>query len=199
MINFNNLNESPPYKIFLSYYEKALQKNNPDIEAILIASLNQGTQEVDARFVNLKYIQNNDWIFFTNYGSPKATQFESHNQITAVFFWHTINVQIRIKAKIKKLNNKICDEHFQNRSFKKNALAISSSQSKKIASYEQIEKKYQLIVESNSVLVERPSHWGGYSFTPYYFEFWEGHKSRINKREVFELKNGDWQNFFLEP
>ena len=34
-------------------------------------------------------------------------------------------------------------------------------------------------------LFDRPSNWGGYSFKPYYFEFWEGHKSRLNKRNVY--------------
>ena len=36
----------------------------------------------------------------------------------------------------------------------------------------------------------RPDFWGGFSFVPYYFEFWQGHKNRLNKRHVFEQKDG---------
>ena len=44
-----------------------------------------------------------------------------------------------------------------------------------------------------------PEYWGGYSFTPYYFEFWKGHESRINKREVFDQIDGVWKQSFLQP
>ena len=44
-----------------------------------------------------------------------------------------------------------------------------------------------------------PDYWGGYSFVPYYFEFWEGHQSRINKREVFEKIDNVWKHFILQP
>ena len=43
-------------------------------------------------------------LFFFNYSSPKSKDFfESHNQITALIYWNSINVQIRMKAKIKEL------------------------------------------------------------------------------------------------
>ena len=48
-------------------------------------------------------------------------------------------------------------------------------------------------------LYKRPSYWGGYSFTPYYFEFWKGHKSRINKREIYKREGDEWMKSFLSP
>jgi len=44
-----------------------------------------------------------------------------------------------------------------------------------------------------------PEYWGGFSFIPYYFEFWVGHESRINKREVFDKTEGIWKHSFLQP
>ena len=38
---------------------------------------------------------------------------------------------------------------------------------------------------------------GGYSFSPYYFEFWDGHKSRVNKRYVYELVKNKWVEYYL--
>ena len=49
--------------------------------------------------------------FFSNYQSPKAKSFESHNQITALFYWNTINIQTRIKANIHKSSQIISDMH----------------------------------------------------------------------------------------
>ena len=48
-------------------------------------------------------------------------------------------------------------------------------------------------------LTSCPENWGGFSFIPYYFEFWEGHISRINKRVVFEFKNENWIEYFIQP
>ena len=45
----------------------------------------------------------------------------------------------------------------------------------------------------------RPNFWGGYSFIPYYFEFWEGHESRLNKRDVYEMKSNEWEHGILQP
>lgn len=199
MINISNLNNSEPYKRFKEEYFQATEKNQSNIEAVLISSYNKNINEVDARFVNLKYINNDQWIFFSNYNSPKAIQFQSHNQITAIFYWNSINVQIRIKAIIAKSPKKISDSHFSNRDHEKNALAISSEQSKFIKHYDEVINNYRKVLNEKTLIKKRPDNWGGYSFTPYYFEFWKGHTSRLNKREVFEQKNQIWQHSFLQP
>ncbi|MDB9816017.1 pyridoxamine 5'-phosphate oxidase, partial [Gammaproteobacteria bacterium] len=43
------------------------------------------------------------------------------------------------------------------------------------------------------------SYWGGFSFEPYYFEFWTGQKFRLNKRESFQLESNKWQKKILQP
>ena len=168
------------------------------IEAISISSYNKETKEVDSRYVNLKYISNDEFIFFSNYDSPKASAFNSHNQIAALLYWSSINVQIRMKAKIKKMSNDYNQRYFENRSKKKNALAISSNQSKPINSYKQVIENYNKSL-NNDNLKKCPEYWGAYSFTPYYFEFWEGHESRLNKREIFEEIDGCWRHSFVQP
>ena len=88
--------------------------------------------------------------------------------------------------------------YFAKRDEKKNALAISSAQSKTIESYEAIQKNYELSLKKSN-LTECPEYWGGYSFTPYYFEFWEGHDLRLNKRDIYEMKSNDWKHDILQP
>jgi pyridoxamine 5'-phosphate oxidase len=198
MFRLTNLNNSTPYKLIEKYYDLALNKNEEHIEAISISSYSSEKNEVDSRFVNLKMIDNDEFIFFSNYHSPKASQFLSNNQIAAVFFWRTINVQIRMKAKIKKLPSEVSDKYFSERSKDKNALAISSRQSQKISSYEDVIKNYNLVLDKCNLEV-RPDYWGGYSFTPYYFEFWEGHESRLNKREAYEKNDDSWKHLILQP
>ena len=169
------------------------------IEAISVSSYNRAASEVEARYVNLKYIVNNEWIFFSNYHSPKANQFESHSQVSILIYWASINTQIRMKAKIFKTSAEFSNEHFQGRTKEKNALAISANQSQIIGSFDEVEKNFYETLESMTSEMVRPDFWGGYSFIPYYFEFWQGHKNRLNKRHVFELQDKEWAERFLQP
>ena len=198
MIQFDNLSSEIPYKIFKEKYDNSLNANQKVIEAVCISSFSSKKKEVNARFVNLKIIKEKEFIFFSNYESPKSQDFMSHDQITALIYWNSTNVQIRMKAKIKKTSRDFNVEYFAKRDKKKNALAISSNQSNKIASYENVSTNYQKSLHEDN-LKQCPKYWGGYSFVPYYFEFWEGHESRLNKREVYEMKNNEWNYFILQP
>jgi len=198
MIEFNNLSQEIPYLVFKEKYNDSLNANQSNIEAVCIASYSSKKEEVNARFVNLKFVNNKEFIFFSNYKSPKSQDFITHTQITALIYWNSINLQIRMKARIKKTPREFNQEYFKQRDKKKNALAISSAQSDQIASYDDVYKNYNKSLENDN-LIECPDYWGGYSFIPYYFEFWEGHESRLNKREVYEIKNNDWMHFILQP
>ena len=198
MIKFKNLNQEMPYQLFNEKYYEAVDAEQTSIEAISISSFNKELNEVDSRYVNLKFINNEEFIFFSNYDSPKASSFNSHNQIAALVYWSSINVQIRMKAKIKRTSNEFNQEYFFERSKEKNALAISSNQSKPIDSYNQVKENYNQSLK-NDDLKKCPEYWGGFSFTPYYFEFWEGHESRLNKREVFDKIDGSWKQLYLQP
>ena len=198
MIAFEDLNPAEPYQKFKYFYDLAHGSKQEIIEALCISSYSLENNEVDSRFVNLKKIKDTNFIFFSNYLSPKSSQFESHNQISAVIFWSKINVQIRIKATIDKASEAFSNDYFKGRQASKNALAISSDQSKPIDSYDMVEAQYKAALNNNNNLI-RPSYWGGYVFKPYYFEFWEGQENRVNKRQVFQLDNNSWSKSFIQP
>ena len=198
MIQFNKLNEEKPYQLLKEKYDEALKAGQKNIEAISISSYNKELEEVDSRYVNLKFITNDEFIFFSNYLSPKASSFASHNQISALFYWPSINVQIRLKAKIKKTSKKYNQKYFFHRSKEKNALAISSNQSKTIDSFNKVKDNFIKSLEKDD-LKKCPSYWGGYSFTPYEIEFWEGSEFRLNKRNLYIKDNTNWNHYILEP
>ena len=198
MIQVKNISDLPPYKLFLSYYNKAHNKKEENIEAMAISSYNKELSHVDSRYVNIKFVEDDRWVFFTNYNSPKAKQFKSHDQISGLFFWKKINVQIRIKGKITILDNEQSDIYFQKRSHEKNALAISSRQSEVAYNYQSLIDNYNYALK-NKDLSFRPKYWGGYSFTPYEIEFWEGNEFRLNKRNLYRKENTSWNHFILEP
>ena len=198
MIQFNNLSQEAPYLIYKAKYDEALNAGQKTIEAISVSSYNSKTNEVDSRYVNLKFIINDEFIFFSNYESLKASSFNSHDQVAALLYWPSINVQIRIKAEIKKTSNEYNQKYFFDRSKEKNALAISSNQSKPIDSYSQVKENYNKSLKNDDIK-ECPKYWGGYSFKPYEIEFWEGNEFRLNKRNLYTKDNTSWNHFILEP
>ncbi len=198
MIKFNNLSQDTPYQILKEKYDDAEKAGQKIIEALSVSSYSKELKEVNSRFVNLKFVDNREFIFFSNYNSPKSKEFLTHNQIIAVIYWNTINVQIRMRAEIKKTTKEFNQEYFEQRDKAKNALAISSMQSAEISSYKEVENNYNNVLKTKN-LTKCPDYWGGYTFLPYFFEFWQGHDSRLNKREVFELVGNSWKHKFLQP
>ena len=191
--------DAAPYQKFYEFYERAIEQDQVTPEAMAVSSLDDLTKEIDSRIVNLKYVTDDQWIFFSNYNSPKALQFNSHNQISVLFYWPSINSQSRVKALIKKIEARESDLHFASRSIEKNTLAIISNQSNEISSYDLIVKKFTKTLNSQNDSQHRPDYWGGYSFEPFYFEFWEGQKFRLNLRESFYLNNSQWMQKILQP
>ncbi len=198
MITFKNLCPDEPYLVLKQRYDNSIEAGQENIEAISISSFSNVTNEVNSRYVNLKFVDKNEFIFFSNYNSPKAKEFESHNQITALIFWNSINCQIRLKAIIKKTPKIFNKKYFKQRDKKKNALAISSNQSFEIESYENVKSNYNKSI-NNDDLTDCPDHWGGFSFIPYYFEFWQGSELRLNKREKYEFQKNEWKKSILQP
>jgi len=202
MINITRIENSDPYNKFAELYEQALRNNQSQPEAMVISSFDSSSQEVDSRFVNLKYVIKNEWTFFSNYNSPKSAQFKSHDQISCVFYWNKIDTQIRLKAKIGRADINLSNKHFNERSKEKNALAISSMQSKKISSYQKVLVNYEYVFKDINNFKKRPEYWGGFTFVPFYFEFWQGHESRINRRHTYipsKNNNKEWIKSTLQP
>lgn len=186
--------------IFQEFHDKGLSLSQQNIDAACLSTFNLINNEISSRFVNIKYIENNKFIFFSNFESPKAKDIETFNKVSCNFFWSNINIQIRLKGEIKKTSEEYSDQHFKNRTKEKNILSISSNQSQKIDSYDAVLAKYNKLRNDDDSFIIRPDYWGGYEISPSYYEFWEGCKNRLNKRQFFKLNNErEWETGYLEP
>lgn len=198
MIKIINCSNQTPFSRFKKEFNDAKNLNQEMIQAMCISSYSRKIKEVNSRFVNLKFVKEKDFIFFSNYDSTKAKEFKDSNKISAIFYWNKTNTQIRIKGIISKTSRDFNLKYFALRSANKNALAISSNQSKHIDSFEDVVKKFELVKSKND-LTKCPEHWGGFKIRPYCFEFWKGHKSRLNKRDAYEFNGERWIHSFLQP
>ena len=199
MFKIEKLPKSLPDKYFFNLFEEAYRENQQTIDVMVVSSFSKELNQTHSRYVNLKIIKNGEFIFFSNYEGQKARDFIDNNRVSCLLYWNKIDTQIRMNGTIKKTSSEFSNKYFNKRERNKNILAISSNQSKKIKSYQDVLDNYKRIEKTKNKL-RRPSYWGGYSFKPFYFEFWQGHSSRINKRQVFKMNpNKRWTKYFLEP
>ena len=198
MIIFKDIVKQTPFNNFYKLYCDAVKSKQKSIEAMAISSYNNELSQVDSRFVNAKYLLEDKIIFFSNYNSNKATQFDGHPQASVLFYWGKIGTQIRMKGIIKKTDKIFNATYFANRDIRKNALAISSSQSKVIQSFEMVKSKYEGTL-NNKNLSDCPDYWGGYAFKPYEIEFWNGSEFSLNRRDLYKKNKSKWDHSILEP
>ena len=161
-------------------------KHKHSLSEQFVRSLSKGSNGINSRGLKLQKVE------------TKTRRITDETEIKPRLTRNSINTQIRMRANIKQTSKEFNDNYFFSRSPKKNALAISSKQSNKIDSYERVEERYKE-TESGKDLNKCPTYWGGFVFRPYYFEFWEGHDNRLNKRKVYELQNQKWVEYFLQP
>ena len=63
MTIFKNNNNLAPFKKFRALYKEADSLNQKNIEGIAISSYSKLFKEVDSRYVNLKYLDDDKFIF----------------------------------------------------------------------------------------------------------------------------------------
>ena len=197
MIEIGDVKNIEPFQKFLNLYKIATLAGQKNIEAACLGTVSRDNNP-HSRFINIKYINKDEFVFFSNYLSAKGEHIKHNNKVSLVFYWNLAHIQIRLEGSRSKLSDKRSDLHWNKRLDSKNALAIASKQSSKSISYEDVLNNYNNCID-NKDLSERPDYWGGYIINPIYFEFWKGDKNRINEREVFELDGFDWRNYLLQP
>tara|TARA_B100000963_G_C22453090_1_gene592063 strand:+ start:251 stop:853 length:603 start_codon:yes stop_codon:yes gene_type:complete len=190
-------NTGKPFKLFEKLYLEAIKIKQKSIDAMVVATAFKDVPS--SRVVNLKYVRQNEFIFFTNYKSQKGKELAKNNNISCLIYWNSMDIQVRFSGKATATSNSFSDFHYSSRLYEKNIAAYSSNQSQLIDRYSNLEKKYQENLKKFSgKSPERPKNWGGISIKPDYFEFWRASPSRLNKRECYKMTKGNWNKFYLQ-
>ncbi len=182
-----------PFIQFKKWWDEAIKSKIEEVNAMTLATCNnQG--KPSARIVLLKGIQDDGFIFFTNYESRKGKEIENNPNACLVFFWKELERQIRIEGSVKKLSDAESDAYFIIRPEQSRISAWSSPQSQVIKNRDVLEEnvaKYLQHFEDSTIL--RPPHWGGYIVTPNLIEFWQGRRNRLHDRIQYTVdKSGNW-------
>lgn len=188
-----------PVVFFNKWFDDALNAQADEVNAMVMASVDKD-HKPHARIVLLKGVEDNGFIFFTNYNSAKGTEVSANDHVALVFFWKELERQVRIEGTISKIATADSEAYFKSRPVGSQIGAWSSPQSSVINDRSVLEENYKNYTEQYGEDVPLPPHWGGYKVSPERIEFWQGRPSRMHDRILFTLgDNGEWSKCRLAP
>src|SRR4051794_23048780 len=86
-----------PMQQFDKWFTEALQAGVIEPNAMHLATVNEHGQP-SARIVLLKGIENQKFVFYTNYQSKKGIELENNPACALTFFWPDIERQVRVEG-----------------------------------------------------------------------------------------------------
>lgn len=189
-----------PIEQFKQWFREAYDSQLPEPTAMNLATVtSRGTPT--SRVVLLKGVEENKFIFFTNYQSDKGKELEQNPACALTFFWAELERQVRIEGVATRLKEEKSLEYFQSRPRGSQVGAWSSPQSAVIQDRHILEERVQQMekkFEGMNVL-PKPQQWGGYEVEPLLFEFWQGRPSRLHDRIEYVKVDGVWKIHRLAP
>ncbi len=188
-----------PHEMFKVWFDEAMETQGFEPNACSLATVGADGKPT-CRIVLLKGMNERGYIFFTNYLSRKGRQIAENSSAAMLFFWPGLERQVRIEGRIEKIPTSDSDAYFKSRPLDARLGACVSRQSEVLNSRDDLERAY---VEYQAALngkdPERPEGWGGYIVLPERVEFWQGRKSRLHDRLVYERDAMNWKRMRLWP
>lgn len=191
--------EADPFTQFSKWLDDAFASGEIDANAMTISTVD-GAGHPSSRVVLLKSVDENGFVFFTNYESKKAADLECNDNIFLHFFWPGLHRQIGISGTASKSTREEAEEYFATRPRESQACAWASHQSSVLIDRRELEDRFAKITqEFDGKKIPCPSFWGGYRVTPNKFEFWQGRGSRLHDRICYERLDTSWKISRLAP
>lgn len=189
-----------PIKQFQAWFDDAIAAKLPLPEAMNLATATPEGRP-SSRMVLLKQVDDDGFVFFTNYHSAKAQQLESNPYAALVFYWPQLDRQVRVEGKVERTSVAESAEYFQTRPRESQIGAWASPQSNVIAGREVLEERARELEEYyRDREIECPGHWGGYRLRPNRIEFWKSRVGRLHDRILYELDSDNaWMIKRLAP
>ena len=179
-----------PLTIFRRWFEEAKKTEVNDPDAIALATVDEeGLPNV--RMVLLRIIENDGFVFFTNYGSRKAKEAFLSNKVAFNLHWKSLRRQIRVRGYVEREDGEIADKYFSERQIGSKTAAWASKQSETLSNREELIERWQAYKNDFKENVSRPYFWGGIRIKPIQIEFWADGQYRLHDRFVWERAVGE--------
>ncbi|MGC1240782.1 MAG: pyridoxamine 5'-phosphate oxidase [Chryseosolibacter sp.] len=192
--------DQDPVRQFEKWFGEALQAEVTEPNAMNLATVN-GYGKPSARMVLLKGLENNRFVFYTNYQSKKGKELENNPACALTFFWPELERQVRVEGVASRVNTELSDVYFRSRPRESQLGAWASPQSVMIDNRAILEERFRTMEAKfkDSPVLPRPHQWGGFQVEPFEIEFWQGGAGRLHDRIHYVKVDNVWSIYRLAP
>ena len=189
--------DANPFKQFGRWFEEMRTIERDPTTMALATADHDGRPS--ARMVLLKAYDERGFVFYTNYRSRKGRDIGQTRYASLLFYWPTLERQVRIEGTIDAVSDVESDAYFATRPLESRWSAVASPQSEVIDSREDLEALVAAVKARDGDTVARPPWWGGYRVKPAVFEFWQGRPNRLHDRLRYRKSDRGWIRERLAP
>ena len=190
-----------PFRLFEHWLKEAAASEPRDPTAMTLATVDAEGMP-NARMVLLKGTDDRGFVFYSNMESQKGRELDRDPRAALVFYWKSLNRQIRIRGPVEKVTTQEADAYFASRPKQAQIGAWASQQSRPLESRLAFEKAVALYAAKYALgEVPRPAYWFGYRILPMVIEFWQDRPFRLHDRIEFRRADtsGPWNKTRLYP
>ena len=188
-----------PIMYFKSWLDDILSIDPNEAISFVLSTVNEFNIP-SSRVLLLREINDEGFIFYTNYMSRKGRDIEKNNNVSLNFNWASLERQIRIKGEVVKVSEEKSDDYFSSRPRNSQLGTWISNQSSNIELNTNLDELVENISkEFREKEVVRPNNWGGYLVLPKEIEFWQGRPSRMHDRLKYSKESNNWRKERLAP
>lgn len=189
-----------PFEIARTWLAEAEVSEINDPNAIALSTVDADGLP-NARMVLLKAIEDDAFVFFTNYESAKGNEIEASGKAAFVMHWKSLQRQIRVRGAVVRESDKASDAYYKSRALGSRVGAWASQQSRPLKSKAALMEAVAKEGLTRGLNPKRPPFWGGYRIVPTEIEFWAAGEFRLHDR--FRWTKGendaDWTIVLLNP
>lgn len=186
-----------PKALFSQWIDEAIRLQAPEPTAMNLSTVAPDGQP-SSRIVLLKGFDDAGVLFYTNYDSKKGQDLAHNPKASLLFFWPTLQRQIRLEGTVHKAPTQLSAEYFHSRPLASRISALASPQSQPTTRLA-LEQRSDEITAQYGEHPPYPENWGGYYLVPHHVEFWQGRTCRLHDRFSYKLHDSQWQIQRLAP
>jgi pyridoxamine 5'-phosphate oxidase len=192
--------DTDPIRQFRVWLEEAEEAGLHEPNAMTLATCTPDGRP-SARMVLLRGLDENGFAFFTGYESRKASELTANSRAALVFWWPTLERQVRIEGPVERTTTQESDAYFRTRPRGSQLGAWASKQSEVIVGRNVLEQRMaELEQKYAGGEVPRPPFWGGFRVRPIVIEFWQGRPNRLHDRIRYRrVEEGGWRIERISP
>jgi pyridoxamine 5'-phosphate oxidase len=170
-----------PFVIAKRWLKEAEATEINDPNAMSLATVDSAGMP-NVRVVLLKDIEDDAFVFYTNYEGKKAQELLASGKAAFVIHWKSLHRQIRVRGVVTKEDGQIADDYYASRSLTSRLGAWASQQSRPLDARQTLMDAVDHEAKNHGDDPVRPPFWGGFRIAPVEMEFWADGEYRLHDR-----------------